>query len=48
MSIIIKAFHQIVHLVGEEGMLHDLVFPLCKLLLGWEVTINQQIGDLKE
>lgn len=48
MSIIPKRAHHIRDVSMQNCVLHNLIAELVKLRLGWQLTVDQQEGHLKE
>ena len=48
MSIVVEALHKVLaKVLVDEGVVCDLVAPSLKLLRGWKVTEDQQVGNLE-
>ena len=46
-GVVAEALHELLDVLVHEGVDRDLVHPLIELLLVWQVTVDQEIGDLQ-
>src|SRR5579864_4550325 len=48
MGIVAEALHELLRGFVEHGVVRDLAYPVLKFSLGWQVSEENQVGDLEE